>query len=168
MVGRTPEYFGKKIEAKEIKMVILAIIAPCAIILIGSGIACVLPIGLSSLANRGPHGLTEIMYAFTSAAGNNGSAFAGLNANTNFYNLALAFTMLIGRFAIKVPVLAIAGSLVTKKVAPVSVGTFSTDNFVFALLLVSVILIVGALTFLPGLSLGPIIEQFLMNSGRVF
>ncbi len=168
MVGRTPEYLGKKIEAKEMQMVILAILAPCAVILIGSGIAAVIPVGLTSLANNGPHGLSEILYAFSSAAGNNGSAFAGLNANTVFYNLTLGLAMLIGRFAVIIPVLVIAGSLALKKDTPVSAGTFTTDNAIFAVLLISVILIVGALTFFPSLTLGPIIEQFLMNSGRLF
>jgi K+-transporting ATPase ATPase A chain len=168
MVGRTPEYLGKKIEAREMQMTIVAILAPSAVILLGAGIAAVLPAGLSSLANNGPHGLSEILYAFSSAAGNNGSAFAGLNANTVFYNLILGFVMLIGRFAVIIPVLAIAGYLANKKETPVSAGTFSTDNAIFAVLLTSVILIVGALTFFPALSLGPIIEHFLMNAGRVF
>jgi potassium-transporting ATPase potassium-binding subunit len=168
MVGRTPEYLGKKIEAREMQMTLLAILAQCAAILIGAGIALALPAGLSSLANKGPHGLSEILYAYTSAVGNNGSAFAGLNANTVFYNLTLGFAMLIGRFAVIIPALAIAGNLAHKKVTAVSAGTFSTNNATFAVLLVSVILIVGALTFFPALSLGPIVEHFLMNAGRVF
>jgi len=168
MVGRTPEYLGKKIEAKEMQMTIIAILAPCAVILIGAGIAAVLPEGLSSLANKGPHGLSEILYAFASAAGNNGSAFAGLNANTVFYNVMLGFAMLIGRFAIIVPALVIAGSLAQKKEMAKSIGTFTTDNFIFGILLFSVIIIVGALTFFPVLSLGPIVEHFLMLAGRVF
>jgi K+-transporting ATPase ATPase A chain len=168
MVGRTPEYLGKKIEAKEIQMTILGILAPSAVILVGAGIAAVLPAGLSSLANKGPHGLSEILYAFASAAGNNGSAFAGLNANTNFYNLTLAVTMLIGRFAVIIPCLVIAGNLAAKKVTPTSAGTFTTDNLTFAVILVGVILIVGALTFFPVLALGPIIEHLLMLGGRVF
>lgn len=168
MVGRTPEYLGKKIEAKEMQMVIVAILAPCAMILFGSGLSAVLPAGLSSLANKGPHGLSEILYAFTSAAGNNGSAFAGLNANTVWYNVTLGITMLVGRFFVIVPALAIAGTLAKKKVAPPSVGTFSTDTITFAVLLVGVIIIVGALTFLPALSLGPIVEHFLMLRGQSF
>ena len=168
MVGRTPEYLGKKIEAREIKMVMLAILAPSACILVGAGISSVLPIALSSLANRGPHGLSEILYAFASGAGNNGSAFAGLNANTVFYNVALGLTMLIGRFAVILPALAIGGSLAQKKCSPPSAGTFSTDNMIFAVLLIGVILIVGALTFLPALGLGPIVEQLLMCGGAVF
>jgi potassium-transporting ATPase potassium-binding subunit len=168
MVGRTPEYLGKKIEAREMQMTLLAILAQCATILIGAGLALVLPVGLSSLANKGPHGLSEILYAYTSAVGNNGSAFAGLNVNTIFYNLTLGLAMLIGRFAVIIPVLAIAGNMANKKIAPSSAGTFDTDNATFAILLVSVILIVGALTFFPALSLGPIVEHFLMNAGRVF
>jgi K+-transporting ATPase ATPase A chain len=168
MVGRTPEYLGKKIEAREMQMAILAILAPCAVILIGAGAAAVLPVGLSSLANKGPHGLSEVLYAFSSAAGNNGSAFAGLNANTAFYNLALGFSMLIGRFAIIIPALVIAGNLAEKKDMARSIGTFSTESPIFGVLLTSVIIIVGALTFFPVLSLGPIVEHFLMFAGRVF
>jgi K+-transporting ATPase ATPase A chain len=168
MVGRTPEYFGKKIEAKDIKMVILAIIAPSAAILVFSGLSAVLPQGLSSLANKGPHGLSEILYAFASAGGNNGSAFAGLNANTVWYNLLLGVTMLIARFAVLVPVLVIAGNMVNKKVSPPSLGTFSTNSFTFAILLIGVIIIVGVLTFFPALSLGPMVEHLLMQSGITF
>ena len=168
MVGRTPEYLGKKIEARDIQMTILAIIAPSAMILIGTGISLVLPTALSSLTNHGPHGLTEILYAFTSAAGNNGSAFAGLNANTVFYNVALGITMLVGRFAVLIPVMAIAGNMVRKKTAPPSFGTFTTDNSLFVILLIGVIVIVGALTFFPALSLGPIVEHFLMIQGKTF
>ncbi len=168
MVGRTPEYFGKKIEAKEIRWVIVAIIAPSAVILIGAGFSVVAPTALAGLSSKGPHGLSEILYAFSSAAGNNGSAFAGLNANTTYYNLLLGLSMLIGRFAVLIPTLAIAGSLAEKKIAPVSAGTFSTDSTVFAVLLIGVIMIVGALTFFPALSLGPIVEHFLMQSGTAF
>ena len=168
MVGRTPEYLGKKIESREMSMVLLAILAPCAVILLGSGISVVISAGLSSLANGGPHGLSEILYAFTSAAANNGSAFAGLNANTAYYNLMLAFAMFVGRFAVIVPGLAVAGSLAAKKFSPPSPGTFATDTFIFAILLISVILIVGALTFFPALSLGPIIEHFLMLKNQTF
>jgi K+-transporting ATPase ATPase A chain len=168
MVGRTPEYLGKKIEAYEVQMAILAILLTNAVILIGSGIAAVLPVALSSLANKAPHGLSEILYAFASAGGNNGSAFAGLNANTDFYNIALGIAMLIGRFGVIIPSLAIAGSMVVKKISPPSTGSFATDNFTFAIILTFVILIVGALTFLPALSLGPIVEHLLMRDGVVF
>ncbi len=168
MVGRTPEYLGKKIESREIKMIILAILAPSACILLGSALAISTTAGLSSLSHHGPHGLSEILYAFTSAAGNNGSALAGLNANTNFYNFLLGITMIIGRFAILIPVMAIAGSMVSKKATPASFGTLSTDNPIFVVLLIGVIVIVGALTFLPALSLGPIVEQILMNKGILF
>jgi K+-transporting ATPase ATPase A chain len=168
MVGRTPEYLGKKVEAFEMKMAILAILAPSIVIKLFSAIACSVPVGLSSLNNAGPHGLSEILYAFSSAAGNNGSAFAGLNANTVFYNLMMGFGMLIGRFGVIVPVLAISGSMVTKKITPVSLGTFRTDNWLFVILLISVILIVGGLTFFPPLVLGPVVEHFLMNLGVTF
>jgi len=168
MVGRSPEYMGKKIEAAEIQMAILGILAPCAVILLGTALSCVLPVALSSLANKGPHGFSEILYAFTSAAGNNGSAFAGLNANTPYYNVGLALTMVIGRFAVILPVLAIAGLLVKKKISPAHAGTFATDTPLFGLLLIGVIIIVGALTFLPALSLGPLVEHMLMLQGRTF
>jgi K+-transporting ATPase ATPase A chain len=168
MVGRTPEYLGKKIEAFEVKMAVLAVLAPCAVILVFSAISSVMNVGLSSLGNSGPHGFSEILYAFTSAAGNNGSAFAGLNTNTLFYNITMAIGMLIGRFGVLVPMLAIAGSLARKKIIPASSGTFKTDTFLFALLLIGVILIVGALTFFPALSLGPIVEHLLMLKGQSF
>jgi K+-transporting ATPase ATPase A chain len=168
MVGRTPEYLGKKIEAFEVKMAILGIIAPSFIILVFTAIASVSGDGLSSLTNKGPHGFSEMLYAFTSAAANNGSAFAGINANTPFYNILLGIGMLVGRFGIIIPVLAIAGSLANKKLIPVSGGTFLTDNLTFVILLIAVILIVGALTFFPALSLGPIIEHILMLSGKTF
>jgi K+-transporting ATPase ATPase A chain len=168
MVGRTPEYLGKKVEAFEMKMAILAVLAPSIVIKLFSAIACSVPVGLSSLNNAGPHGLSEILYAFSSAAGNNGSAFAGLNANTVFYNLMMGLGMLIGRFGVIVPVMAIAGSMATKKITPVSLGTFRTDNWLFVILLISVILIVGGLTFFPALALGPIVEHFLMNLGVTF
>ncbi|MCQ3929597.1 MAG: potassium-transporting ATPase subunit KdpA [Chloroflexi bacterium] len=168
MVGRTPEYLGKKIEAREIKMAIIAVLLPSAAILLFAAVAAVSDEGLSSRANAGPHGFSEILYAFTSAAGNNGSAFAGLNANTDFYNLLLGIAMWIGRFGVIVPALAIAGSMASKKVTPPSPGTFPTDSTLFAGLLTAVILIVGALTFFPALALGPIVEHLLMNNGRVF
>ncbi len=168
MVGRSPEYLGKKVEAQEMKWVILGILAPCAVILIGTAISAITPVALSSLANKGPHGFSEMLYAFSSAAGNNGSAFAGLSANTVYYNLFLGLAMLIGRFAVILPVLAVAGSLVKKKSAPPSAGTFATDSLIFAILLIGVILIVGALTFLPALSLGPIVEHFMMIKNQAF
>jgi K+-transporting ATPase ATPase A chain len=168
MVGRTPEYLGKKIETRDMKLVVLAILLPNAVIKLGAALAAVLPAALSSLNNAGPHGLSEILYAYASCAGNNGSAFAGLNANTVFYNLTLAFTMLVGRFGVLVPVLGIAGTMAVKKVAPPSDGTFRTDTPLFVGLLVSVVLIVGVLAFMPALSLGPIVEHYLMLAGRTF
>ena len=168
MVGRTPEYLGKKIEAREITWAVVAVLAPAAVILVSTAIGCMTKAGVSSIANPGPHGFSEILYAFTSAVANNGSAFAGLNANTDFYNYMTAMAAFIGRFAIIAPVLAIAGSLAAKKSAPPSAGTFPTDSFTFAALLVSVVLIVGALTFFPALSLGPIVEQLLAQAGRTF
>jgi len=165
MVGRTPEYLGKKVEAFEVKMAILGVLASSVVIKLFSAIACSIPAGLAGLNNAGPHGLTEIMYAFSSAAGNNGSAFGGLNTNTAFYNVMLGIGMIIGRFGVIVPVMAIAGSMAKKKITPVSSGTFRTDNSLFILLLLSVILIVGGLTFFPPLALGPIVEHFLMNLG---
>lgn len=168
MVGRTPEYLGKKIEKREIQWVMLAVLMPGILTLIGAGIASVLPVALKSLSNPGPHGLSEILYAYTSAAGNNGSAFAGLNANTPFYNISLGFVMLIARVAIILPSLALAGSLARKKIIPPSIGTFSTNSFLFAFLLLCVIFIVSALTYFPALSLGPIVEHFLMLEGHSF
>ncbi len=168
MVGRTPEYLGKKIESWEVKMAIVAVLMPSAAVLLFSALAVVTSAGLSSRNNVGPHGLSEILYAFASGANNNGSAFAGLNTNTPFYNILLAVSMWIGRFGVILPALSIAGSMVGKKVAPPSPGTFPTDRPLFVGLLISVILIVGALTFFPALSLGPIVEQFLMQAGRAF
>ncbi len=163
MVGRTPEYLGKKIEAFEVQMSIITILAPSIVILLFTAWASVSSAGLSSLNNTGAHGFSEILYAYSSAAGNNGSAFAGLNANTLFYNITLGLGMLIGRFGVIVPVLAIAGNMAKKKITPPSVGTFRTDNWLFIGLLIAVILIVGGLTFFPALSLGPIIEHLLLN-----
>jgi potassium-transporting ATPase potassium-binding subunit len=168
MVGRTPEYLGKKIETREIKAAMLYVLVFPLTILALSAWSALASYGLSSLNNGGPHGLTEILYAFTSAAGNNGSAFAGLNANTPWYNAALGFTMLIGRFWMIVPALAIAGFLAGKKTVPPGPGTLPTNGFTFAALLVGVIVIVGALTFFPVLALGPVVEHFLAGSGRVF
>ena len=168
MVGRTPEYLGKKIEAREVTLAVIAVLAPPVVILCGSAATMLYPAALNSLNNSGPHGLGEVVYAFTSAAANNGSAFAGINANTDWYNYMLALNMFVGRFAIIIPVLAIAGSLAQKKTSPPSGGTFPTNGSVFTILLVSVVLIVGALTFFPVLSLGPIVEHFLMQAGRTF
>ena len=167
MIGRTPEYLGKKIEAKEIQMTIIAILLPSAFILLPTAVAVLSEGGLASRANSGPHGFSEILYAFTSAAGNNGSAFAGLNANTPLYNLLLGLTMWIGRLGVMLPVLAIAGSLVRKKYIPPSSGTLPTNTPLFVGMLIAVILIVGALTFFPALALGPVVEQLLMIAGRV-
>jgi len=168
MVGRSPEYMGKKIEAFDVKMAILAILAPAFVILLFSAWAMVSKAGLSGLNNSGPHGFSEILYAYSSAGGNNGSAFAGLNANTLFFNLTLGTGMLIGRFGVIIPVLAIAGNMAGKKTTPASSGTFHTDNWLFAGLLTAIILIIGGLTFFPALSLGPIVEHLLMNQGITF
>jgi K+-transporting ATPase ATPase A chain len=168
MVGRTPEYLGKKIEAREVTWAVIAVLAPAVVILCGSALTMLYPAALNSLNNGGPHGLSEVVYAFASAAANNGSAFAGINANTDWYNYMLAINMFVGRFAIIVPVLAIAGSLAQKKTSPPSSGTFPTNGPVFTVLLISVVLIVGALTFFPVLSLGPVVEHFLMQAGRTF
>jgi len=168
MVGRTPEYLGKKVEAFEITMAIIANLATSFVILLFTAWAAVSAVGLSSLNNAGPHGFSEILYAFSSAAGNNGSAFAGLNANTVFYNVLLGLGMLIGRFGVIIPILAIAGSMAKKKITPPSAGTFQTDNWLFVSLLIGVIIIVGGLTYFPALSLGPIVEHLLMNNGITF
>jgi len=169
MVGRTPEYLGKKIEAYDVQMAMLyALIFPL-IILSLTAISAVAPdFGLSSLNNQGAHGLTEILYAFTSGTGNNGSAFAGLNANTLWYNTALGVAMLVGRFLMIVPMLAVAGNLARKKQIPPSVGTFPVNTALFSILLVSVIIILGALTFFPVLSLSPILEHFQLINGQSF
>jgi K+-transporting ATPase ATPase A chain len=168
MVGRTPEYLGKKIEAKEVKMAMLAILALPFSILVFTAAAAVAPAGLAGLNNSGPHGFSEILYAYTSATANNGSAFAGLSANTLFYNSTLAIAMFMGRFMFIVPMLAVAGSLVTKKIAPPSAGTFPTDGALFVGLLIGVILIVGGLTFFPALALGPIAEHFAMLKSTLY
>lgn len=168
MVGRTPEYLGKKIESREMKMAVLAVLIPAATILIGSALAAGTRAGTSSILNPGPHGLSEMLYAFSSGAGNNGSAFAGLNANTPFYNIFIGLAMLIGRFGVILPVLAIAGSLAEKRAVPPGPGTFPTTGILFVVLLAGVVMIVGALTFFPALALGPIVEHLLMLSGRLF
>ena len=168
MVGRTPEYLGKKIESREVKLSMLYVLVFPLLILYYSGWSLMAPYGVSSLNNAEPHGLTEILYAYSSAAGNNASAFAGLNANTLWYNVSLALTMLAGRFLMIVPALAIAGSLVGKKSVAESLGTFPTNGLLFVVLLVGVIIIVGALTFFPALSLGPIVEHFVAQAGKVY
>ena len=168
MVGRTPEYLGKKIEAKDVKMAMLALLILPFSILGFTALASVLPQGLTGLANRGPHGFSEMLYAYSSATGNNGSAFAGISASTMFYDTTLGAAMLIGRFLMIVPMLAVAGSLVTKKIVPPSSGTFPTDGPLFVGLVVGVILIMGGLTYFPALSLGPIVEHFAMLRGASY
>ncbi len=168
MVGRTPEYVGKKLEVREVKMTMLALLILPFSNLGFTALAAFLPAGLAGVANNGPHGFTEILYAYASATGNNGSAFAGLNANSPFYNLTTAFAMLLGRFGMMVPMLAVAGSLAGKKQVPPSVGTFPTDNGLFVALLIGVTLIIGGLVFFPVLALGPIAEHLLMQAGTLF
>ncbi len=168
MVGRTPEYVGKKLESYEVKMTMLAILILPFSMLGFTALALLMPAGLAGISNNGPHGFSEILYAYTSTTANNGSAFAGLNGNTFFYNLTLGFAMLLGRFAMIVPMLAVAGSLAMKKSVPPSSGTFPTDNGLFVALLVGVIAIVGGLTFFPALALGPIVEHTLMQAGTLF
>jgi potassium-transporting ATPase potassium-binding subunit len=168
MVGRTPEYLGKKIEAKEVKMAMLAILILPLSILGFSAIATVVGAGLAGPANQGPHGFSEILYAYTSATGNNGSAFAGISANTMFYNTTIGFAMFIGRFLMIVPMISIAGSLAAKKTVPASGGTFPTHGPLFVGLVVGVILIMGGLTYFPALALGPLVEQVSMNAGTLF
>jgi K+-transporting ATPase ATPase A chain len=168
MVGRTPEYLGKKIESYDVKMAMLAVLILTITILGFSAIAVVRPFGTAGISNPGPHGLSQILYAYVSSAGNNGSAFSGLSVNTMWYNISTAAAQLLGRFFMIIPVLAIAGSLARKKTVPESAGTFPVTGGLFAGLLVSTIVIVGALTFFPALSLGPILEHLLMNAGKVF
>src|SRR6202521_4395858 len=168
MVGRTPEYLGKKIEAYDVKMAMLVTLVFPLVILVLTAVSSVKGFGTSSISNPGPHGLTQILYAFTSMAGNNGSAFGGLNGNTLWYNTSGAMTMLVGRFFMIIPMLAIAGNLAKKKYVPPSLGTFPVTTPLFSVLLVGVILIVGALTFFPALSLGPILEHLLMSVGKTF
>jgi len=168
MVGRTPEYLGKKIEVYDVKMAMLAVLILTCTILIFSAISVVKPFGTAGISNPGPHGLSQVLYAYVSSTGNNGSAFGGINANTMWYNTTTAAAQLLGRFFMIIPVLAIAGSLAKKKIVPESAGTFPVTGGLFAGLLVSTILIVGALTFFPALSLGPILEHLLMNAGKAF
>jgi K+-transporting ATPase ATPase A chain len=168
MVGRTPEYLGKKIEAYDVQMAMLSILIMTFAILGFSAVAVAEPFGTSSISNPGPHGLSQILYAYVSSVGNNGSAFAGLNANTLWYNTSTAIAQLLGRFFMHIPIIAIAGSLAKKKISPASVGTFPVTGGLFVGLLVSTILIVSALTFFPALSLGPILEHLMMLSGKLF
>jgi K+-transporting ATPase ATPase A chain len=168
MVGRTPEYVGKKIEAKEVKMAMLAILVLPLMYLGWTAVATVVPTAVAAMANPGPHGFTEVLYAYTSQTGNNGSAFAGLSANTLFYNLTGAVAMFVGRFGMIIPTMAIAGSLAAKKTVPASVGTFPTTGGLFVGLVVGVIVIIGGLTFFPALALGPLVEQLSINAGTLF
>jgi K+-transporting ATPase ATPase A chain len=168
MVGRTPEYMGKKLEAKEVKMAMLAILILPLSILGFTALAVVIKAGVAGLANAGPHGFSEALYAYVSATGNNGSAFAGLSANTPFWNTTLGLAMFIGRFLFIVPVPAVAGSLAAKKIVPASAGTFPTDGGLFVGLVVGVVLITGGLTFLPAVALGPVVEHLAMHTGTTY
>ena len=162
MVGRTPEYLGKKIEAYEVKMASLVLLIPCVVVLVGTALASAIPAGAGSIANPGAHGFSEILYAFSSAGNNNGSAFGGLSANTPFYNISLGVAMWISRYWLMIPVLAIAGSLAAKRAVATTAGTLPTHTPLFIAMLVGVILMIGALTFLPSLALGPVVEHVLM------
>jgi K+-transporting ATPase ATPase A chain len=168
MVGRTPEYLGKKIEAYDVKMAMLVVLIFPLVILGFAAISTVASFGTSSISNPGPHGLSEILYSYVSQAANNGSAFAGLTTNTTWYNVSGGLTMLVGRFLMIIPMLAIAGNLARKKYVPPSLGTFPVTTPLFTVLLIGVVLIVGALTFFPALSLGPILEHLLMAAGKTF
>ncbi len=168
MVGRTPEYLGKKIEAREMKLAMLYVLIFPAVILIPTALATTVPAGLSGITNPGPHGFSQILYAYTQAGANNGSAFAGLNANTTFYNVSIAIVMLIGRFMMAIPALAIAGSVAAKKTVAASAGTFPTDTAAFVGLLIGVIVIVGALTFFCAVALGPIVEELMMSAHKLY
>jgi K+-transporting ATPase ATPase A chain len=168
MVGRTPEYLGKKIQSFEVKMAMLSLLILCLTILGFTAWACRSQWGLAGLNNNGPHGLSEMLYAYSSAVGNNGSAFAGLNANTPWYDTTLGIAMLFGRFLMIVPIMAMAGSLAQKKLVPASTGTFPVSGGTFIILLLGTVLLVGALNFLPVLTLGPVVEHFLMLQGKLF
>jgi K+-transporting ATPase ATPase A chain len=168
MVGRTPEYLGKKLEAKEVKMAMLAILILPLSMLGWTALAVVLSVGTGAMANAGPHGFTEALYAYTSATANNGSAFAGLSANVPFWNDTLGMAMFMGRFLMIIPMLAIAGSLARKKIVPASAGTFPTDRPLFVGLVVGVVVITGGLIFFPAISLGPVVENFAMHAGTLF
>jgi K+-transporting ATPase ATPase A chain len=165
MIGRTPEYLGKKIEAYEMKMASLMILIPPILVLVGTAVSVVLPQAKAAILNPGPHGLSEVLYAFSSAGNNNGSAFAGLGTNTFFYNIAMGLAMFFARYWLAIPILAVAGSLSRKKIVPVSSGTLPTHTPLFILFLVMVVLIVGALTFFPALALGPIVEHLMAYGG---
>jgi len=166
MIGRTPEYLGKKIEAFEVKMASVAILVPPLVVLVGTAIAVLVEPGRAGVANPGAHGFSEILYAFSSAGNNNGSAFAGLSANTPFYNTALGFAMLFSRYWLLIPVLAIAGSLAAKKTVPAGPGTLPTHGPLFVVLLIGTVIVVGALTFVPALALGPVIEHLQMLAAK--
>jgi K+-transporting ATPase ATPase A chain len=166
MVGRTPEYLGKKIESFEMKLASIAILVPCLAVLVGTAIAVVHPLGKAAILNPGVHGFSEVLYAFSSAGNNNGSAFAGLGANNPFYNLLLGIAMLLGRFLVAVPVLAIAGSLAKKRSIPAGAGTLPTHGLLFVVLLAGTVILVGALTFVPALALGPIAEHLLLHAAK--
>jgi potassium-transporting ATPase potassium-binding subunit len=168
MVGRTPEYLGKKIQSYDVKMAMLSLLVLCLSILGFSARAAVSKWGLAGLNNSGPHGLSEILYAFSSGTGNNGSAFAGLTANTPWYNTTLGLAMLAGRFLMIIPIMALAGSLVRKKIAPSGSGTFPVSGGTFVVLLLGTVLLIGALNFLPALALGPVVEHFLTLQGKLF
>jgi potassium-transporting ATPase potassium-binding subunit len=168
MVGRTPDYLGKKIEVFEMKMAALVVLIPVLTVLFGTAIALASPAGQAGIFNAGPQGFSEVLYAFSSAGNNNGSAFAGLSANSPFYTITLGMAMLIARYALIIPILAMAGSLATKKKIPPSAGTLPTHNPLFVCWLIGVIIIVGALSFLPALALGPIVQQLLLGTGRLF
>jgi K+-transporting ATPase ATPase A chain len=168
MVGRTPEYLGKKIEIYEMKMAALIVLIPVLTVLIGTAVALIVPAGRAGIFNAGPQGFSEVLYAYSSAGNNNGSAFAGLGANSVFYNVTLGLAMLLARYALIVPVLAMAGSLARKKKVPESAGTLPTHTPLFIAWLIGVVIIVGALSFLPALALGPIVQQLLLGTGRLF
>jgi K+-transporting ATPase ATPase A chain len=163
MIGRTPEYLGKKIEAYEMKMACMMVLIPVLLVLCGTAVAVMSSSGMSSVYNTGPHGFSEVLYAFSSAGNNNGSAFAGLNANTPFYNIILSIAMFFSRYWLAIPALAIAGSLAQKKKVPVTIGTLPTHSPLFIFWLIAIVIIVGALSFLQALSLGPIVEQLMMR-----
>jgi K+-transporting ATPase ATPase A chain len=168
MVGRTPEYLGKKIEAYDVKLVMIVLMVLSTTILAFTAWAAITPWGKAGLNNAGPHGFSEILYAFSSAVGNNGSAFAGLTGNETHWDTTMGLAMLIGRFLMIVPILALAGNLAGKKLIPVSAGTFQCEGYTFVALLIGTVLLVGALTFLPALAMGPVIEHFLMHAGTLF
>jgi K+-transporting ATPase ATPase A chain len=168
MVGRTPEYFGKKIQTYEVKMAALVVLIPIILVLFGAALALMLPQARGQMLNAGPQGLSEVLYAFASASNNNGSAFAGLGANTSFYNIALGVVMFLARFWVAIPILAMAGSLAAKKRVPVTQGTLPTHTPLFIAWLIAVVVVVGALSYIPALALGPIVQHLLLGTGRLF